>query len=320
MQMFFGLDTFKVELKDSVLAQALKKGIERLTQLPLDEMTVRLTSLIDKKTFFRSRRSKLSLDSSFEVLILNADNQEMYKQNHPLLDLLPADYIPHDSLIIISTDPDPLEKEAARVRRPNIEGEFTLNTTNSWQNNLKITRLEEDHYPRRSLSAFMAAAPEQEPLISILIHQDIYRNLVKTRMFSNHYEEGGFFIGMVYANENRPNGFIIEIRDAINAEHFGASFSHLNFTGESFAQVKKLIREQRPEEKILGWYHTHLFSADALDIGLSRVDLQLHNTTFLNIWQVAGLINFENDGSRLLRFYVRTDGQRDMYEQQYWVI
>ena len=320
MRMFFGIDTVKVELKDSVLAQALKKGIERLTQLRLDDMTIRLTSLIEKKGFFKSRSNKLSMDSSFQVLILDAGNQEIYNQNHSLLELLPADAIPHDSVIIISTDADPLDREPARIKRPTVEGEFTLNTTNSWQNNLKITRIEEDSYPGKSLGAFIAEPPVPEPRISILIHEGIYRHLAETRAFSNRYEEGGFFVGMVYANEKLPNGFIIEIRDAINAEHFGASFSHLNFTGESFAQIKKLIREQRPEEKILGWYHTHLFSADALDIGLSRVDLQLHNTTFLNIWQVAGLINFENDGSRLLRFYVRAEGQREMYEQPYWVI
>ena len=78
---------------------------------------------------------------------------------------------------------------------------------------------------------------------------------------------------------------------------------HLTFTGDSFSAVKRSLREGPSGDRLLGWFHTHLFPATD-EMGLSSVDLRLHFSTFTIPWQVAGLINLDGAG-RTLRFYVR---------------
>ncbi len=172
------------------------------------------------------------------------------------------------------------------------------------QPGFSIRRLADASPPEASVADFgvtPATAP-QEGQIRVLVPASLHTDL-GSRPLSNEVEEGGFLLGQLYRDRDSSGSYLLHITTAPAAEHTGASLLHFTFTGDSFAAVKRKLREQGSVERILGWYHTHLFAATE-HMGLSSVDFKLHFSTFTHPWQVAGLINL--DGSkRVLRFYVR---------------
>lgn len=156
-----------------------------------------------------------------------------------------------------------------------------------------------------------AAAP-----VKVLVPTSLAGDLTRDRLFSADVEDGGFLVGKLWGDRDHPGTSVLELAAAPPAEHTGASFLHFTFTGTSFDSVKQNLRDEYRGNRLVGWYHTHLFPAtDAM--GLSSIDLKLHFTTFRQPWQVAGLLNLEA-GRRVLRFYVRAAD--DMAECPQWVI
>jgi hypothetical protein len=149
--------------------------------------------------------------------------------------------------------------------------------------------------------------PGHTDLVEILVAPTLLADLLKARPFSPEMEEGGFLIGQIYADEDRPGTYLAEVSDAVPADQVGASFLHFTFTGDSFDRIKQRLATEHRGQRLLGWFHTHLFPA-AETMGLSSVDLRLHFTTFRVPWQIAGLVNIDGE-DRVLRFYVR-DGDR----------
>jgi proteasome lid subunit RPN8/RPN11 len=154
------------------------------------------------------------------------------------------------------------------------------------------------------------------PPVVIVIPDDLVASLVQTYPFSDEIEEGGFLAGTVYRDADRPGGYLVHVTAALPAERTGASMINFTFTGESFLRVSQQLENRGQDEKLLGWYHTHLFSATS-GLGLSSVDVELHRSTFRRPWQVAGLVNIAHD-RRVLRFY---HGEGDeMALVPYWTI
>lgn len=106
----------------------------------------------------------------------------------------------------------------------------------------------------------------------------------------------------------------MHVTGALPAEQVGASLLHFTFTGDSFDRVKRRLDQDRQGERLLGWYHTHLFPATEA-MGLSSIDYRLHFTTFRIPWQVAGLVNLDGD-DRVLRFYVRRGDEMSLCPHQ----
>ena len=173
----------------------------------------------------------------------------------------------------------------------------------------RIRRILEPPPPRARLEDF--GVPEggrdddRRAFAKVLLGRALFRDLTEGRPLSAEVEEGGFLVGRVFEDSQREGTFLIEVTAAPAAEYTGASLLHFTFTGDSFEAVKQRLQASHPGERLLGWYHTHLFPASA-EIGLSSIDLDLHFTTFRLPWQLAGLINLDG-ASRTLRFYVRRD-------------
>lgn len=146
-------------------------------------------------------------------------------------------------------------------------------------------------------------APYHTDFVKILVDEPLRRELLTHRSFSDEVEEGGFLVGRIYTDADQPETYIAHVKDAVPAEQVGASFLHFTFTGDSFERIKQRLARGHEEQRLLGWYHTHLFPATD-PIGLSSIDLRLHFTTFRIPWQIAGLINLDG-ADRVLRFYVR---------------
>jgi hypothetical protein len=175
--------------------------------------------------------------------------------------------------------------------------------------NFTIRRLEEEAPPIKTLHDFGVASstePEvEDSIVQVLISQLLYDDLCQQRHFSTSYEQGGFLVGRVYQNGDNSSSYLLELKNALAAKFTGASFLHLTFTGDSFVEVKHSLRQDHPGDRLLGWYHTHLFPATS-EFGLSSIDVELHFGTFTFPWQVAGLVNLDpSKNERILRFYAR---------------
>lgn len=145
--------------------------------------------------------------------------------------------------------------------------------------------------------------PGRTDFVHVLVDAKLHAELLRDRPFSAEVEEGGFLTGQVYQDQDRPGAYLVHVTGAPSARHSGASFLHFTFTGDSFGHVKQELDRGRQGERLLGWYHTHLFAASD-DFGLSSIDFRLHFTTFRIPWQLAGLVN-TTPAQRVLRFYVR---------------
>jgi hypothetical protein len=169
----------------------------------------------------------------------------------------------------------------------------------------RIRRVPEEPLPVASLADFGVgyAGTDGAAFIKVLVPESLHDDLTRARHFSDQVEEGGFLIGRALRDADAPGTYLVEVTAALAAEHTGASLLHFTFTGDSFDAVKRALRAAHPGKRLLGWYHSHLFAATS-EMGLSSIDLQLHFTTFRQPWQLAGLVNLD-DNQRTLRFYVR---------------
>jgi hypothetical protein len=170
----------------------------------------------------------------------------------------------------------------------------------------KIRRLPDEPLPEAGFAEFGLTPPADDrakATVKVFLAAALIDNLTKSREFSDQVEEGGFLIGKAFRDRDNAGAYLIEVTAALEAEHTGASLLHFTFTGDSFGAVKQLLSTTYPGQRLLGWWHTHLFSATD-EMGLSSIDLNLHFTTFRQPWQLAGLVNIDETG-RVLRFYVR---------------
>ncbi|MGK7875974.1 MAG: JAB N-terminal domain-containing protein [Xenococcaceae cyanobacterium] len=196
--------------------------------------------------------------------------------------------------------------------------------TNTVTKQFKIQNLTENNDDgKREIEEHITAvnATESEDQIDkipvkIVLGRSLYQDLCEQRSLSQKVEEGGFLIGKVYRDGDDEQTYLLEVTDALTAKYTGASFIHLTFTGDSFVEVKRTLRQSNLGERLLGWYHTHLFPATS-GFGLSSIDVELHLSTFTIPWQLAGLINIDNN-QRILRFYVRQGNK--MVLCPYWII
>ncbi len=68
-------------------------------------------------------------------------------------------------------------------------------------------------------------------------------------------ELGGVLIGNVYKDKNEK--LFIVIKNNIIAESTNASLSRLTFTHETWEKINSNLEKDFPNQKILGWYHSH---------------------------------------------------------------
>jgi len=217
-----------------------------------------------------------------------------------------------------------LENLAMIRPTPTVAGRVDIPSTPRRRRGAHVEELPDPEPPVATLAGLHVADPglprggpiddlESEP-VAVVLGEFTYRALA-TYDFSPDVEEGGFVIGHRHADGDHPGRDLLEVTAIVPAQSTGASLLRFTFTGESFLRLGDLLADRDQNEQILGWYHTHLFAATPA-FGLSTVDVKLHTSTFRRSWQVAMLLNLEED-SRVLRFY-RSDGD-GLAEAPFWV-
>ncbi|EIV94374.1 JAB N-terminal domain-containing protein [Frankia sp. QA3] len=151
--------------------------------------------------------------------------------------------------------------------------------------------------------------------VGVVFDGDAYAGLIGTTPFSTDVEEGGFLAGRVYRWAGHPQRYLVHVTEAVAAQRTGASLLQFTFTGDSFLRINSALAQRPDGERLAGWYHTHLFAASA-ELGLSSIDVDLHQDTFRRPWQIAALINIHR-GRRVLRCYY-SEGD-EMRSAPFWI-
>jgi proteasome lid subunit RPN8/RPN11 len=168
------------------------------------------------------------------------------------------------------------------------------------------------------LTGFDPAAHTVDPAdlhdVNVVLTPQVHEQLARTLPLSDLMETGGFLAGSAHTIAGRPGAHLVRISRVIPAESTGASPTQFTFTPDSFVELTGLL-DADSGEVLLGWYHSHLFSAAGRMI-LSLADIGLHFRTFQRPFQVAGLINYTHR-ERTVRFFARRGDE--MVECPQWV-
>lgn len=252
-------------------------------------------------------------DYGYGTVMITQGDAVLYRHPHtveeliaePLREVLKADYADVDEWTYRLVGPG-IPRAAVR-QAPLIEGAFeTEQLTEGDTLGLEISRAPEPEPEKASLDDFGLPRPTQDNPsgMTVIIDPSAETALAQTLEFSNDVEEGGFLTGVVYRDADREDGYIVHVKHVPKAEHSGASFFLFNFTGDSFRDVKMSLARAQSGDRLVGWFHTHLFPATD-DFGLSTIDVDLHVSTFTQPWQVAALVNIDRN-QRTLRCYARS--------------
>jgi hypothetical protein len=251
----------------------------------------------------------------YAYVTLSLGNRIVYRHPHPISDILTQtlqsilrERYPSIDYWYFRIDIPLIPGESRMRRTPHVQGTVPVRPFGPGEKPaFSIRRIAEEEPPIRTLQEFAVdmEAKHKPAKIKVLLPTQLEHDLYTARPLSNSVEEGGFLLGNVYRDGDTEGSYILEIKAAPFAEYTGASFFHFTYTGDSFAVIKRTLREERPGERLLGWFHTHLFPATD-ELGLTSIDVVLHFGTFTIPWQVAGLINLDFEkNQRVLRFYVR---------------
>lgn len=134
-------------------------------------------------------------------------------------------------------------------------------------------------------------------------------------------EIGGYLVGSVGEGDNGEE--TVTIHQAVPAELSTGDAHTLLMSPESGAEIRRRIAAEWPGEELVGWYHTHIFSAknDVLS-GLSSIDEKTHDEQFTRSWQLAVLVNIWRDAGTVCRQVrvFRRDGQKKLVDVDYSVV
>jgi hypothetical protein len=134
---------------------------------------------------------------------------------------------------------------------------------------------------------------------------------------SDTVEEGGYLVGQVYQQEGAPDTLLVEVQQILAAEGTRSSALLLLFTGDSWSAMRRYLT-QHPQQRLLGWWHTHLFPASE-SFGLSGLDETMHRQFFPNPWHFAALLNVSPQQGRVVRCY-QTDTHGNLVESSFDVL
>lgn len=119
--------------------------------------------------------------------------------------------------------------------------------------------------------------------IPIFIHQKVMDEIIDYSESDSQREIGGFLIGGIHEDRR----VYCEIRRFLPAVETESGVASLVFTHESWAAVHRKIEEEYPDDRIVGWHHTH----PGLGIFLSGYDLFIHKHYFSQPWEVALVVD-----------------------------
>lgn len=119
---------------------------------------------------------------------------------------------------------------------------------------------------------------------NIYVLQKVYKEIHRFTKNKTTNESGGMLIGYVLEEFGKTN---VVINGFIEAKYCEATPTTLTFTHETWDYVHKEMEKKYPDEKIVGWIHTH----PDFGIFLSEYDKFIHENFFNEEYQIAHVVD-----------------------------
>jgi proteasome lid subunit RPN8/RPN11 len=127
------------------------------------------------------------------------------------------------------------------------------------------------------------ASPYASP-VEIIVGAAAWNHMNRHACEDLRHEAGGVMLGGIY---DHGGTLFVRITTAVAARGAVNSVASIQFTYDAWSHMEKERQRSAPDEKLLGWYHTHPgFSAF-----FSEADRFLHENFFTQPWHVALVID-----------------------------
>jgi proteasome lid subunit RPN8/RPN11 len=129
------------------------------------------------------------------------------------------------------------------------------------------------NWPVRPLSADLAKIGSTVPIV---FRQSALESVYAHGQENREIEICGVLVGGGYRtaeNDGRPYLYVV---GAIRGEHAGSQVAQVTFTAETWQHIHTTMDRDWPDERIIGWYHTH----PNFGIFQSEMDLFIHTSFF----------------------------------------
>lgn len=126
-------------------------------------------------------------------------------------------------------------------------------------------------------------SPYERP-VEIIVEAAAWNHMNRHACEDMRHEAGGIMLGGIYEHDG---GLVVRITTAVAARDGVSTVTSIQFTYDAWSQMERERQDHAPNEKLLGWYHTHPgFSAF-----FSEDDKFLHEHFFSQEWHVALVID-----------------------------
>ncbi len=201
------------------------------------------------------------------------------------------------------------------------EGSFELPLIDDGDPLLDFERLDDEPLSPASRTRPLFLVPGSHRIGDTRFAAGAWENLALTLPMSLDREVGGYLVGTVGEGDNGDES--VTVHHAVPAELSAGDAHVLLLSPESGADVRQRIQQEWPDQELVGWYHTHVFSAgNEVLSGLSPTDEQTHDEQFTRSWQLAVLVNVWRESgtvSRQVRAF-RRDRKGKLVDVDYGVV
>ncbi len=133
---------------------------------------------------------------------------------------------------------------------------------------------------RRKASAIGSIAPGT---LVVFVDEATLEQILQYSERDQQREIGGFLIGNVYHDNHR----YIHLKHFLPAANTDSRPGSVTFTHETWQRLNHQIESSFPNERVIGWHHTH----PAMGIFLSSYDRFIHENFFGLPWQIAMVVD-----------------------------
>lgn len=141
-----------------------------------------------------------------------------------------------------------------------------------------IEEVEQDGWPSREPK--LAAGCTREKRFQAVVRQSVLDAIHGHGKSITSVEVCGVLVGTVYQDANGP---YLHVNSSIRGDRATGYAAQVTFTAETWSAIQATMDEEHPDERIVGWYHTH----PGFGIFLSGMDLFIQDHFFNLPWQVA---------------------------------
>lgn len=120
---------------------------------------------------------------------------------------------------------------------------------------------------------FPASVQGRTSSVPVVIRQSILNHIHRHGQQHSSVEICGVLVGRGYRDAAGP---YVYLEGAIRGDHADNQTAQVTFTSETWNHINAVLDNAFPEQRILGWYHTH----PGFGIFLSGMDLFIHDNFF----------------------------------------